>query len=84
MGVVCFYVLRLPPSRKVSACCTTYFLPTAAESKGVSLDILVQRIDTGTALGKAYFRILGVFSEFETNLRKERLGISRATVYLYR
>lgn len=29
-------------------------------------------IDTGTAAGKAFLDMLGVFAEFETNLRKER------------
>ena len=31
-----------------------------------------QPIDTGTAAGKAFLDMLGVFAEFETNLRKER------------
>jgi DNA invertase Pin-like site-specific DNA recombinase len=30
-----------------------------------------QPIDTGTAAGKAFLNMLGVFAEFETNLRKE-------------
>ena len=39
-----------------------------------------QPIDTGTAAGKAFLDMLGVFSEFETNLRKERQaeGIAKA------
>ncbi|MFT4160947.1 recombinase family protein, partial [Shinella sp.] len=28
--------------------------------------------DTSTATGKAFFDMLGVFAEFETNLRRER------------
>ena len=50
------------------------------ESKGASLEILDQRIDTGTASGKAFLQMLGVFAEFETNLRKERqvAGIAKA------
>jgi DNA invertase Pin-like site-specific DNA recombinase len=50
------------------------------ESKGASLEILDQRIDTGTASGKAFLQMLGVFAEFETNLRKERqlAGITKA------
>ena len=39
---------------------------------GVKLKATVQPIDTGTAVGKAFLDILGVFAEFETNLRKER------------
>jgi DNA invertase Pin-like site-specific DNA recombinase len=50
------------------------------ESKGASLEILDQRIDTGTASGKAFLQMLGVFAEFETNLRQERqlAGIAKA------
>jgi len=37
-------------------------------------------IDTSTPAGKAFFDMLGVFAEFETNLRKERQleGIAKA------
>ena len=31
-----------------------------------------QPIDTGSAAGKVFLDMLGVFAEFETNLRKER------------
>lgn len=31
-----------------------------------------QPVDTSTAAGKAFFDMLGVFAEFETNLRRER------------
>jgi DNA invertase Pin-like site-specific DNA recombinase len=31
-----------------------------------------QPIDTGTAAGKCFLDMLGVFAEFETNRRKER------------
>lgn len=50
------------------------------EEKGASLEILDQRIDTSTASGKAFLQMLGVFAEFETNLRKERqlAGIAKA------
>ena len=50
------------------------------EKKGASLEILDQRIDTATASGKAFLQMLGVFAEFETNLRKERqiAGITKA------
>ncbi len=48
--------------------------------KGVSLKATEQPIDTSTAAGKCFLDMLGVFAEFETNLRKERQmeGISRA------
>lgn len=50
------------------------------EDKGASLEILDQKIDTSTASGKAFLQMLGVFAEFETNLRKERqmAGIAKA------
>src|SRR5215831_7038301 len=41
---------------------------------------LEQPIDTSTAAGKCFLDMLGVFAEFETNLRKERQleGIAKA------
>ena len=50
------------------------------EDKKASLIILDQNIDTSTAAGKAFLQMLGVFAEFETNLRKERqaAGIAKA------
>lgn len=52
----------------------------ALESKGAALEILDQKIDTTTATGRAFLQMLGVFAEFETNLRKERqlAGIAAA------
>jgi DNA invertase Pin-like site-specific DNA recombinase len=48
--------------------------------KGVFLEATEQPIDTSTAAGKAFLDMLGVFAEFETNLRKERQleGIAKA------
>ena len=40
--------------------------------KGVTLTATEQPIDTKTASGKCFLDMLGVFSEFETNLRRER------------
>jgi DNA invertase Pin-like site-specific DNA recombinase len=50
------------------------------ENKGASLEVLDQKIDTGSPSGKAFLQMLGVFAEFETNLRKERqaAGIAKA------
>ncbi|WP_018698109.1 recombinase family protein [Amorphus coralli] len=47
---------------------------------GVELKATEQPIDTRTAAGKAFLDMLGVFAEFETNLRKERQleGIAKA------
>jgi DNA invertase Pin-like site-specific DNA recombinase len=50
------------------------------KAKGVALRATEQPVDTGTAAGKAFLDMLGVFAEFETNLRRERQleGISIA------
>lgn len=52
------------------------------ESKGVSLRATEQPIDTGSAAGRAFLQMLGVFAEFETAIRKERQmeGIAKAKV----
>ena len=42
------------------------------KARKVTLKATEQPIDTGTAAGKAFLDMLGVFAEFETNLRKER------------
>lgn len=49
-------------------------------AKGVELKATDQPIDTSTAAGKAFLDMLGVFAEFETNLRRERQmeGIAKA------
>jgi DNA invertase Pin-like site-specific DNA recombinase len=50
------------------------------KAKGVSLKATEQPIDTSTAAGKCFLDMLGVFAEFETNLRRERQidGIAKA------
>jgi len=50
------------------------------KSKGAVLKATEQPIDTSSAAGKAFLDMLGVFAEFETNLRRERQmeGISAA------
>lgn len=45
---------------------------TRLKEKGAHLAATEQPIDTSTAAGKAFFDMLGVFAEFETNLRRER------------
>ncbi len=52
----------------------------AIRAKGAALACTEQPVDTGTATGKAFLDMLGVFAEFETNLRKERQaeGIAKA------
>lgn len=44
----------------------------AVAAKGAMLRATDQPVDTLTAAGKAFLDMLGVFAEFETNLRKER------------
>jgi DNA invertase Pin-like site-specific DNA recombinase len=44
------------------------------KAKGAALKAAEQPIDTSTAAGKCFLDMLGVFAEFETNLRKERLA----------
>ena len=41
-------------------------------NKGATLEATEQPVDTGSATGKCFLDMLGVFAEFETNLRKER------------
>src|SRR6202521_1103487 len=50
------------------------------KARGASLKATEQPIDTGTAAGKCFLDMLGVFAEFETNLRRERQleGIAEA------
>src|SRR4029077_8381488 len=52
----------------------------ALRTKGVAVRATEQPIDTATAAGKCFFDMLGVFAEFETNLRRERQleGIAKA------
>lgn len=42
------------------------------KGRGIALKATEQPIDTATAAGKAFLDMLGVFAEFETNLRRER------------
>src|SRR5918997_372353 len=44
------------------------------KGKGIALKATEQPVDTGTAAGKAFLAMLGVFAEFETALRRERQG----------
>ena len=44
----------------------------AIRAKGADLKATDQPIDTSSAAGKAFLDMLGVFAEFETNLRRER------------
>ena len=50
------------------------------KARQINLKAIEQPIDTGSASGKFFLDILGVFAEFENNLRRERQieGIQRA------
>jgi DNA invertase Pin-like site-specific DNA recombinase len=50
------------------------------ESKGVSLVVVDQSIDTGTSSGRLLFNMLGAIGQFETEIRAERQaeGIKKA------
>lgn len=50
------------------------------EEKGASLEATEQKIDTGSASGRAFINMLATFAQFETELRRERQleGIARA------
>ncbi|MEO6840163.1 MAG: recombinase family protein [Bradyrhizobium sp.] len=52
----------------------------SVKANGAGLKATEQPIDTSTAAGKAFLDMLGVFAEFETNLRRERQleGIAKA------
>lgn len=53
---------------------------SAIRAAGAILKDTEQPIDTSTAAGKCFLDMLGVFAEFETNLRRERQleGIAEA------
>jgi DNA invertase Pin-like site-specific DNA recombinase len=42
------------------------------ETAGASLRVLDQAVDTATSAGKAFFGMLAVFAQFETDVRRER------------
>ena len=50
------------------------------KDRGIALKAIDQAVDTSTAAGKVFLDMLGVFAEFETNIRRERQleGIAKA------
>lgn len=50
------------------------------EDKGAHLRVLEQSVDTATSAGRAFFGVLAVFAQFETDVRRERQaeGIAKA------
>ena len=55
--------------------------PPSPHAIRAALKATEQPIDTSTAAGKCFLDMLGVFAEFETNLRRERQleGIAKAS-----
>jgi DNA invertase Pin-like site-specific DNA recombinase len=55
-------------------------LLSALQAKGVDLFLLQQGLDTSTPSGRAMFQMLGVFSEFEAAMIRDRVraGVARA------
>lgn len=51
-----------------------------AQNRGVDLNLRRQAIDTSTSAGRALFRMLGIFAEFERTLIVDRVraGLQRA------
>ena len=50
------------------------------EDTGANLRVIEQSVDTGTSAGRAFFGMLAVFAQFETDVRRERQaeGIAKA------
>jgi DNA invertase Pin-like site-specific DNA recombinase len=50
------------------------------EALGANLRVLEQSVDTATSVGRAFFGMLAVFAQFETDVRRERQseGIAKA------
>jgi DNA invertase Pin-like site-specific DNA recombinase len=66
-------VLRaVPPLRSHVRSGTGLLTPLLLSSRSAALQVTEQPIDTSTAAGKCFLDMLGVFAEFETNLRRER------------
>lgn len=66
--------------RLARSLCDLMDIVRTLDRKGVLLKAVEQPIDTSTAAGRAFLQMLGVFAEFETNIRKERQmeGIAKA------
>src|SRR5579872_5098595 len=66
--------------RLAHSICDLQEIVLAIKAKGASLKVAERSIDTGTASSKAFLDMLGLFAEFETNLRRERQrqGIAKA------
>jgi DNA invertase Pin-like site-specific DNA recombinase len=66
--------------RLARSICDLQEIVLAIKAKGASLKVAEQPIDTSTPGSKAFLDMLGLFADFETNLRRERQreGIAKA------
>ena len=58
--------------RLARSLCDLAIIVRDLEAKGVASRALEQPIDTASPAGRAFLQMLGVFSEFETAIRRER------------
>jgi DNA invertase Pin-like site-specific DNA recombinase len=66
--------------RLAHSICDLLEIILAIKAKGAALKVAEQPIDTSTSANEAFLDMLGLFADFETNLRKERQreGIAKA------
>ena len=70
----CFARPRVPSLRDLAN------IAHEIEALGANLRVLEQSVDTATSAGRAFFGMLAVFAQFETDVRRERQaeGIAKA------
>ena len=66
----CLVVTRI--DRLARSVCDLALIVRDLEARGISLRTTEQDINTSTPAGRAFLQMLGVFSEFETAIRRER------------
>ena len=66
----CLVVTRI--DRLARSVCDLALIVRDLEARGISLRATEQDINTSTPAGRAFLQMLGVFSEFETAIRRER------------
>lgn len=67
-------------STKADGLANTFQSAVGAVHRGIDLFLFQQGLDTSTPSGRAMFQMLGVFSEFEAAMIRERVrtGVARA------
>ena len=66
----CLVVTQI--DRLARSVCDLALIVRDLEARGISLRATEQDINTSTPAGRAFLQMLGVFSEFETAIRRER------------